>query len=109
MELNFIIENIIESIMDVSEKFYRQQNSRAYEKLDELFIQFGYLLNNEKVMQNDVIKNNIMDISKLLSNVMEALKEKDGVLIADILKYDIGDRILNILDAIGEQNWAWEY
>ena len=65
-------------------------------------MQFDLLLNNEMVMKNDILKSNVIDISRFLNNIMEALKEQDGVLIADILRFDIGNSILNMIDEIGE-------
>ncbi len=102
MELQNIIETMTEYIMDISENFYRQHNKEAYSKLDELYMQFDLLLNNEMVMKNDILKSNVIDISRFLNNIMEALKEQDGVLIADILRFDIGNSILNMIDEIGE-------
>lgn len=102
MEFQCRLTKILESITNISEKFYRQNNSEAYKDLDNLFIEFDFLLNNKEMLLNEVIKNNVMDISLFLGNILEALKERDGVLIADILSFDISERIKNISDVIGE-------
>lgn len=96
------LNQIIDIIVKISEEFYRQQDSKGYTDLDGFFEYIGLLLGDLELQKNAVTVKELNSITVDLNRIMEALKEKDGVLIADILRYDIGNSVLNILDYMKE-------
>lgn len=81
--------------------FYQQKSQEAYAKLlqgiDELTIIIGKL---DEIPVNDSLN---IDKNKLLNTLMEAmhaLEDRDTVLIADILQYDLVDQLKAICDIL---------
>lgn len=102
MNTGEVSEKIIDIIVKISEEFYRQQDSKGYTDLDGFFEYIGLLLGDLELQKNAVTVKELNSITVDLNRIMEALKEKDGVLIADILRYDIGNSVLNIMDYMKE-------
>lgn len=100
MNIGDISKKIIDIILRISDEFYRQHDSKGYTELDKFFEYIDCLLNNTQLLYDELIKNELNDVAINLNRIMEALQEKDSVLIADILRYDIGNSMLNITDYI---------
>lgn len=89
-EITETICEIKEEIQNITTAFYQRKDSEAYESLNifiEKMIEFMRKLDS---ITNEYTKT----MNLILSEVLKALQEKDGVLIADILRYDL-NRILN--------------
>lgn len=88
--IRVLISNIKEEIQNIATAFYQRKDTEAYQSLN-IFIQKM----TELMKQLDAITDEYTQTMNLiLSEVLKALQEKDGVLIADILRYDL-NRILN--------------
>jgi len=85
------IKEAIQSIDRVTDLLYKWNTSLAYEYLDETFRLlsstidqiFQYQVNGHDI---GIEVNNIMNILNL---AMKAIEEKDTILLADILNYDL--------------------
>ena len=95
------ITSVVIILEETATLFYQQKRQEAYAKLlqgiDELTIIIGKL---DEIPANDSLN---IDKDKLLNTLMEAmhaLEDRDTVLIADILQYDLINRLKEICDIL---------
>lgn len=87
------IEATINSIDEVTELFYQQKDKEGYVKFEETLNFLVLILDS---MENDKEGNFNIDhqgFNEKLVEAMKALEEKDTVLLADILKYEISEML----------------
>lgn len=92
-EKEVIRESIVilkEEIEQISTSFYQRRDSEAYRALNKLIEK---MLDFMKKLGTITDKYTEM-MNLILTEALKALQNKDGVLIADLLKYDL-DEILN--------------
>ncbi|HWT73655.1 MAG TPA: hypothetical protein VN258_02905 [Mobilitalea sp.] len=85
------IEETIQSIDQVTDLLYQWNTSEAYQSLDKTFILLSGTINSIyqcQMVDND-LEIDIKIIMEALNNAMKAIEEKDTILLADILYYDI--------------------
>jgi len=96
MDLNKLeIKRILCDIDIVTDALYRQDVKPAYEKLNPLLSGLTLLLDQ---IYQELNVNNAMDfdfnhIMLKLSEALQAMEERDTVLLADILKYEIAEQL----------------
>jgi hypothetical protein len=94
-----VINETLKDIEQITENFYQQKQSEGYlglvKIIDSLVRITDYLSSIEKTAV--IAENNIL-IMNALQDATEALANKDSVLLADILKYDISDVLKHLLD-----------
>lgn len=97
--IKVVINETLNDIEQVTENFYQQKQSEGYlglvKIIDSLVRMTDYISNIEKTAV--IAENNIL-IMNALQDATEALANKDSVLLADILKYDISDVLEHLLD-----------
>ena len=96
------IDTIQKQIEGITNSFYQQKIQDGYQELISIIDNFTVLINimeeNYPKSKFEDVNNNLMSI---LANMMDAMNNKDTVLIADILNYDISD----ILSVIKNDNY----
>jgi len=97
--IKITIDEVLRNIEQMADKFYQQKQNEGYSLLvptiDTLVHITDYLSNVDQT--NQISEYNIL-IMNLLKDASEALINKDGVLLADILKYDISDVLKHLLE-----------
>ncbi|MDF2803912.1 MAG: hypothetical protein K0S61_3815 [Anaerocolumna sp.] len=90
------IQLIIEEIEAIINKLQQQQLRNAYEELN---ITIGKLIDVvSKLKPNEDIQYNIERLNKTLMQCVIAMEEKDNVLLADILEYEVIDILTEIIE-----------
>jgi molecular chaperone GrpE (heat shock protein) len=92
-----MVMEAIDSIEQVADLFYQQKDKDGYEILEGtlnlLVLLFDKLVNNKDVLVN--ISEEQFNAN--LAEAMRALEKKDTILLADILKYEIGEMLNDIV------------
>ncbi|MBE5963193.1 MAG: hypothetical protein E7256_17735 [Lachnospiraceae bacterium] len=90
-ELKNLLERAMKEISDTTDLFYQQKDQEAFSKLNATLVitssvmeQLFATLNTE--VHPDFDQNELVSI---LTNAMNAMEEKDTVLLADILRYEL--------------------
>ncbi len=93
------VRSIKEKIEIISNLLYQQNQNEAFSQLLVLINELSILSTHLFGQENEDILSNV-EQNRLLSTLneaMNALEKKDGVLLADILNYDLTD-LLNELE-----------
>ncbi|MBE5967378.1 MAG: hypothetical protein E7255_10540 [Lachnospiraceae bacterium] len=91
-------------IEGVAEAFYQQRDQEGFENLVEVIDVVSKIVTSiEKINAGYEISKESLDLETSLKEATEAMVNKDTVLLADILKYDITDSLDNILNKIKGQ------
>lgn len=96
------LRNIIELISELTNIFYQQDNEKGYQKLD-IFLEEMTIVVDNLFQYKENHKEFILDDAKLISNfteAMNALEQKDTVLLADILQYEILEQLNQIANQL---------
>jgi len=102
-QLKDIIINTKDNIEQVTEMFYQGKNQEGFLKLIDVIDSLTCIVNEiEELDKEHKLNNETIVLTSLLNEATEALINKDTVLLADILKYDIADVIDSILYLISE-------
>ena len=91
-EKNIILE-LINGLSDVSTLLYQQKYQQAlsdYTIVLDKMMDFFSKNNNETINNKDVFYNS-------LSNALEAIQQKDYVLLADVLEYELKEQLKELL------------
>lgn len=100
--LQDMIRGVIQETDEVVEMFYQQKVQEAYTRLDfvtqdmlkAIEVIFQYKAENENL---DIDENSLLDS---LKEVVSAIEEKDSILVADVLKYEVIERLEAILEQL---------
>lgn len=96
------IEQNIEEIDAVVEMFYQQKTQDAYGQLDQILGKLMATVEAIMVYQQEHADAEI-DISALtgaLKEALSAIEEKDAILMADVLKYEVIEKLEMIMDSL---------
>ena len=101
-ELKNNINNVIKEIDDVVELFYQQKTKDAYTQLDQVL---GKLLQvvdpiHSYSVEHPEAEINAEDLTESLKETLSAMEEKDAILTADVLKYEVNEKLEMIMNAI---------
>ena len=94
-ELNDIIIHAIDNIDEVTELFYQQKNNEALVKMEPIFVAISEISTQIVSLENDSSR-----ILEILVQALNALEEKDYILLADILNYDMTEELKCIKDQL---------
>lgn len=97
------IYSLIERIDELSELFYKQKSQEGYLILPDIIEKMLELIQDLIMEKNEIIEKNINELTGLLKNILKAMEEGDTVLMADILQYEMVDR-LKLIKGILEEN-----
>lgn len=99
MKIKEDIEQLLIKFAEVSDLFYKQKNSEAYNTLFSVLNDIEQVINNLKNLKNDN-KNQNFDESKInstLFNAKTAMENNDNILLADIINYELREHFENVI------------
>lgn len=99
--LNELIEISISKIEEATDFFYQHKDHEGYLRLDETIGHLMKLADGLKDVVNEKPDINVQEFLEILTEAMNALEEKDTVLLSDILQYDLTDSLHSIREQLG--------
>lgn len=89
------IEQNINEINEVVEMFYQQKTQEAYAQLDPVL---GHLLGAIDAIvayqqEHAEIEIDVNGLTEALKEALSAMEEKDAILMADVLKYEVIEKL----------------
>lgn len=96
------IEQNIEEIDAVVEMFYQQKTQDAYIQMDQVL---GKLMTTiEAVMayqqEHEGVEIDVSVLTEALKEALSAMEERDAILMADVLKYEVNEKLEMIMDSL---------
>lgn len=96
------IETVINDLDSIVEMFYRQKVQEAYSELNTAL---GKIMEITEVVQNYTAQNSDKEINmdillNALKETLSAMEERDVVLVADVLKYEVIEKLNDIAEQI---------
>ena len=96
------IETVINDLDSIVEMFYQQKVQEAYSELNTAL---GKILEITEVVQNYTAQNSDKEINmdillNALKETLSAMEERDVVLVADVLKYEVIEKLNDIAEQI---------
>lgn len=90
-ELKEQIQQIEQQIETVSELFYQQKNSEGYSQLEDIIVNVAKVVESVYAANPDdaAVMEKINKLTSVLQETMESMEDKDTILLADMLKYEI--------------------
>jgi hypothetical protein len=93
------IRLVIREIVDVTDELYQEKLNQGYNKLNNTLSNIINLADELFALSKEnKIEFNEQRFLGNLTNAMKAMEEKDTVLLADILVYDISRQLLEIIE-----------
>lgn len=92
------IQNTVRRINEVTELLYQKKNNEAFSRFDDVLLMLASLA-EEIFSANEVVSEEKASFLKLLKEAMNAMENKDFILLSDILQYDIIELLENIIRA----------
>jgi hypothetical protein len=103
MEYKISIEEVLKEIEIVTESFYQQKNNIGYQKLVSLIDTLAGVADMiAELEQRALLHEKIGRFTTSLNDAVEALLNKDTILLADILRYDISDILKEVQNSVKE-------
>lgn len=96
-----LIETSISKIEEATDLFYQHKDHEGYLRLDEIIGQLMELADGLKDIVNEKPDINVQEFLEILTEAMNALQERDTVLLSDILQYDLTDQLHSIREQLG--------
>lgn len=102
MELKQALQLSLEKIEEVTDLLYQQKEHDAYVLLNDtlLVISDTMQLLFTWYTENSVDSSSQQEMVQILTQAMEAMESKDTVMLADTLKYELGERFESILNEL---------
>jgi KaiC/GvpD/RAD55 family RecA-like ATPase len=96
-----IVNNMAE-IDDVVEMFYQQKTQEAYLRLDVVLGDFAAIINPLFTYQQEHSEQEIDvgGLTEALKEALSAIEERDAILVADVLKYELLEKLERIVAVI---------
>lgn len=96
------IEIVIKDLERIVEMLYQQKIQDAYSELNTVL---GKIMEITEVIQNYTAQNPdkeiyMEDLLNALKETLSAMEEKDVVLVADVLKYEVIEKLNDIVEQI---------
>lgn len=96
------IETVINDLDSIVEMFYQQKVQEAYSELNTAL---GKIMEITEVVQNYTAQNSDKEINmdillNALNETLSAMEERDVVLVADVLKYEVIEKLNDIAEQI---------
>ena len=96
------IETVINDLDYIVEMFYQQKVQEAYSELNTAL---GKIMEITEVVQNYTAQNSDKEINmdillNALKETLSAMEERDVVLVADVLKYEVIEKLNDIAEQI---------
>ena len=89
------IEQSINEINEVVEMFYQQKTQEAYTKLDPVLGNLLAAIDAAVAYQQEhsEIEIDVNGLTEALKEALSAIEEKDAILMADVLKYEVIEKL----------------
>ncbi len=99
-ELKKNLQQMNKDIEEITDHFYRKQDKEGYDKLNQNIPKIMGVIEEIMVFasKNKNIQIDENAILNALNKAMNAMEQKDTVLIADILKYELSEQFNNIIN-----------
>lgn len=96
------IENVIHEIDDVVEMFYQQKTKDAYIQLDSVLADLLQVVDPIHAYEVEHPDGGVdsAELTNALKETLSAMEEKDAILTADVLKYEVNEKLVMIMNAI---------
>ena len=96
------IETVINDLESIVEMFYQQKVQEAYSELNTAL---GKIMEITEVVQNYTAQNSDKEINmdillNALKETLSAMEERDVVLVADVLKYEVIEKLNDVAEQI---------
>ena len=96
------IETVINDLDSIVEMFYQQKVQEAYSDFNTAL---GKIMEITEVVQNYTAQNSDKEINmdillNALKETLSAMEERDVVLVADVLKYEVIEKLNDIAEQI---------
>lgn len=92
------IENVIGDLEIISDFLYQQKPDKGYERLNITLGQIVNIVDQLYILvQEQHLEYDTQNLLNSLTAAMEAMEAKDEVLLADILVYEIGGELLELI------------
>jgi len=86
------IERLYPAVISCSEKLYTGNLAEAYQEIDSISHGLDWLVNSVGLTQ-DAHEMDATVLKNTLSEFVEAFENEDTILMADLLKYEIGEQL----------------
>lgn len=99
-----MIQDIDLDIEQVVEEFYQQKTQDAYQHLNGTIEKMLVLVDKIAMIQKEQIENAIDggDLLNALKETVSAMEEKDFILVADVLKYEVQEKLKDLMEIVRE-------
>lgn len=94
MKVKIEIEQLLDEMTEVSDLFYKQQNAEANDKLILVLNHIEIIVNDLRNMNdnNDTLLYDEPKINSILYTAMTAIENKDYILLADLINYELKEQ-----------------
>lgn len=89
------IDKIVDLISNVADLFYQDKIHEGYDNLEKLLGELS--LTVEILYQEGILSAEDTSILDILKEIMSAMEQKDTLLIADMLEYELKDTLLQLV------------
>lgn len=98
-ELKEQIQQIEQQIDVVSELFYQQKTTEGYNQLEGIIVNVANVIDAVYASKPDdaAAMEKINKLTAVLQETMQAMQEKDTILLADMLKYEILEQLQSLI------------
>ena len=92
----------IQEIDEVVEMFYQQKTQEAYTKLDPVLGNLLAAIDAVVAYQQEhsEIEIDINGLTEALKEALSAIEEKDAILMADVLKYEVVEKLETMMSVL---------
>lgn len=96
------IEQNIEEVDAVVEMFYQQKTQEAYVQLDQVLGKMMAVIELLAVYQQEHTdaEIDITGLTEALKEALSAMEEKDAILMADVLKYEVIEKLEALIETL---------
>lgn len=100
-DIKQMVENINYDIDEIVEMFYQQKRQNAYKKLECTLSDMIQLMEEVSLCRKEQeVEFNVVQLLNALRETLKAMEEKDDILLADILKYEVQEKLTELIGAI---------
>lgn len=95
------IEDILESTNEITDLFYQQNEQEGYRLFNEYISKLMDLVNNILLYKEECqLEFNDKVFNQTLMSVINALEKRDTIMVSDILQYELGEQLQELLSKL---------
>lgn len=96
MDINEMINQVTTGISQVTESFYQGKDNEGYLKLNGVISDLMSLIEKMIEYKGSEESQGEEQLMQTVTEAMNALEQKDTILLSDILQYDLADQLQSI-------------